>query len=740
MAILDRWRKQPPPKPDRRDFSAAGRAHTQGFLELEEVNLDLQGNAGLAIFDKMYRTDGDIRQVVQMVCNPMISGTWNVVPYGGQEATPEAVKQADFVRWALFEHMSPSWEAHISQMLPMLVRSGFAPYEELWTTCEYDGKTYLVPRKLDLRLPRTIERFFQDRYGDMYSIVQQLPIPFEQLVARGYSPTVREQRTSANGETLHPGQVEILARDMVYYRLGAEGDNWEGVSFLRPAYKHWYIKEAIEKIDAIAQEREAVGIPICYPPLGATPRQLEEMEKVLAAMRTNDQGYIIAPGPKAAQGAPDGQGWLVEVIGYDRNGSGRDPMPSLEYHSAKIMAAFIAEFMRLGHGQSGARATAEVQADPFLMSVEALSHVIEASIQPLVDKIVAYNHPDAEHPPKLQMSLVDSTSLSQLADYVMKLTQIGALLPDQELEDFLRARADLPPANPESVKKRGKKDDDIRREVVVGGGPNGDAPGDNGKAGKQQAGKTKPKTTTKKLDDLDGRLRYRDLRNYEQRMDLDGIEDYMDDLPDAYAMACQGLIMSHAKGADQSKQIAGQIAKLMEEGYNRGYSDVNTELEAVNYRVLGRSVRDDGLEGLAQRCDHAVKFITASMELGATSARMNHDDDAEVQLAAETAGLGSLRRVAMGHGQGAYLQGRHDAISLAADRIPELRMIYTAILDSNTCESCALSDDGVPRAIDDPVRLDRRPPNRHCHSTLSGHNMCRCMEVAVIVHPDGSVE
>lgn len=738
MGILDRFRNQKPPKPDTRVRSASGRGHTEGFLELEELNEDLKGVPGLTIFDRMYRGDGDIRQVVSMVCNPVVGGTWSVVPWGGQEADEKSQKIAEMVKWALFDHMSPNWTGHVAQMLPVLIRSGFAPFEELWTTCDYDGKTYLVPRKLDLRLPRTIERWFQDQYGELVSIVQQLPIPLDQLIARGYSPETGVRRIASTGETLHANQVEILAKNLVYYRLGAEGDNWEGVSLLRPAYKHWYLKDSIEKIDAIAQEREAVGIPICYPPMGATPRQLEEMEKVLAAMRTNDQGYIVAPGPKAAQGAPDGQGWLIEVIGYDRNGSGRDPMPSLEYHTQKIAAAFIAEFMRLGHGQTGARATAQVQADPFLMSVEAMCKIVEDAAQPLVEKIVAYNFPEAEHAPKLQMSLVDNTSLTQLADYVMKLTQVGALFPDQELEDFLRARGDLPPANPASVKKRGHEDDDLRMEVVKGAGPNGDAPGSNAKPQAGKGNKTptkKPSKSAKQMDDLGMRVRFRPLRPDEEHVNFDGIENYLDDLPDMFTFALQATVLDLSRTLSQGKaghsaDIRAGLKELMDKTYGQGHVDVRTELQSLGRYTLA-SIRDHGRDGLEERTDHAVDFIMHSMQLASSGARMNFDDAANIQLAAETEGLRSLRRVAMGHGQGSYLQGRHDAIQLAAEG-DSIGVLYSAVLDSNTCEECRMADDGVVRPLDDPVRLERRPPNRMCFSVASGHNMCRCIEIPVV--------
>lgn len=43
--------------------------------------------------------------------------------------------------------------------------------------------------------------------------------------------------------------------------MDQEGDNYQGISMLRSAYKPWHFKSALEKIGAIAAERNTVGIP-----------------------------------------------------------------------------------------------------------------------------------------------------------------------------------------------------------------------------------------------------------------------------------------------------------------------------------------------------------------------------------------------------------------------------------------------------------------------------------------------
>src|SRR5581483_11092266 len=118
--------------------------------------------------------------------------------------------------------------------LPVAIRSGFCPFEQVWEAADYEGRTLLAPATLGLRLPRTILRFNQDG----------------------------EELEGLTQQTIERGTVELPASDLVYYRFGAEGDNWEGISLLRAAYKPWLIKEKLEKIDAIKQERQATGVPV----------------------------------------------------------------------------------------------------------------------------------------------------------------------------------------------------------------------------------------------------------------------------------------------------------------------------------------------------------------------------------------------------------------------------------------------------------------------------------------------
>jgi hypothetical protein len=192
---------------------------------------------------------------------------------------------AEAFEWALFEFMRPTFTAHLAEALPLFVRSGFGPFEQTWARGTFGDKDLLVPKKLGLRLPRSVYRWMQDDDGDLTAI--------EQLV-------------------LGKGMVTLPAQDLVYYRVGAEGDNWEGTSMLRPAYKHWYIKDQVERFDALAQQREAMGIPVVYPPANrrsddvsttsSRPRQAPDgRARLLRHARPGGRGRRRAPAAGASR-------------------------------------------------------------------------------------------------------------------------------------------------------------------------------------------------------------------------------------------------------------------------------------------------------------------------------------------------------------------------------------------------------------------------------------------------------
>lgn len=736
MGLLDFLRNQPKPPVDQAPIGASGRAHYNGLIETDELNFKLAGIQGLRKFDEMYWSDPDIRRLVLMCWTPLQAGTWDIEPYGGDEATQQDQDAAEFVKWALWEAMSPSFLRHLETVGPVLLRAGFCPFEKIMTSASWKGRTVIVPRKLDYRMPRTIWKWYQDDFGDLTSIEQLLP---------------------------NAHQVQIPATDLIYYRIGSEGDNWTGRSLLRAAYKSWYLKSKLEQIDAIGQERKAVGVPIIYPPQSATDPQKSALETIFASLHVNETGYVMMPGPAAqfVKDAASSLGWHVDTIKFDSS-SGTGIQESLKYHRDGIASSFLGDFMQLGHHQTGARATAQVQEDPFLTAVRALGIGVIADTlnEQLVAPLAALNFAGLEGFPKLTLSLHDEASLSELSSFVQQLITSGAMQADPELEDYLRDRADLPPANKKVREQRQQASDAAREQVSEADGavtdPN--APSQDGADPATPASNDQkeepPKGTEKRKTLMAG-----DLAWYEKMLSAGKIVPALDEArsrfeqagkPAAFALAqtvAQRVATSRPIPPDLSTaDIEAALRSEMERLHQIGHQTVVDEL-AMQHRQLGTSPSTQlaggvlastagaGLRNARKRAQLAARNILNEIEkaiqrLGVTGVT----GGAALQQAGEAAATKALNLEGKLNAAGGINAGRADAAKANSGDIAG--GIYTSVLDERTCDQCQIADDGIVRALDDPVLLSIEPPNPLC----AGGDFCRCMIVYVLADDPAALD
>ena len=417
--------QEPMPRAGAFPIGQSGRANFAGLPQPDELNPELVGPAGIRKFNEMYRQDSHLRRLILAAWSPLVAGTWTLEPYGGDDGTDQDKTIAETIWWLLNNYMSPSFTEHLYELGPVLLRSGFTPYEQIWDVTEYKGKKLLAPRSLQLRLPISVWRWWQDPFGQLTHIGQILP---------------------------NKPDIILPATELVYYRLGPEGDNWPGTSLLRHAYKNWTLKDRLERIDAIGQERKAVGVPVVYPPADASDEVKTQFEQVLMNLHMSEVAYLMAPGPKAgSQGEHGDQSkeWLIEIITFDSS-SGSGILDSIAYHQQGIAGSFLTDFLELGHHQVGARATAEVQEDPFLTAINgALLPPVIPPLNRLIDRIRRTNWASAEGSPTLKLTLNDEASLSEIAGYITGLVQQEVIQVDPELEDYARDRAGLPAANPD---------------------------------------------------------------------------------------------------------------------------------------------------------------------------------------------------------------------------------------------------------------------------------------------------
>lgn len=372
------------------------------WLSDDEQTPELRWPLSVDVFDKMRRTDAQIASVLRAVSLPIRRTTWRVDP---ADARPEVAEMiAADLGLPLVGSSAPtgrtkdrfSWPEHLRMALLMLTY-GHMFFEQ---TVRIDGSGMVRLRKLGPRMPRTITAVNVADDGGLVSI---------------------EQAAAAS-------KVVIPVDRLVAYVHDREGGNWLGSSLLRPAYKHWIIKDRLLRVQAQTIERNGMGVPLYT---GAEDEEsLTEGAALAQAWRSGDNaGAAIAHG--------------AELVLRGVEGDLPDADPAIRYHDEQIARAVLAHFLNLGT-QTGSWALGSTFADFFTLSLQALAEQIaDVATQHIVEDLVDWNFGPDEPAPRITFDEIGSKHVAT-AEAIKALVDAGIVFPDRVLEEAMRQMFGLP--------------------------------------------------------------------------------------------------------------------------------------------------------------------------------------------------------------------------------------------------------------------------------------------------------
>jgi hypothetical protein len=390
-------------KPPLMEKGAPGTQFLFGFLQTDEYVPELIGDRGLKTFDKMRRSDGMVSAALAALKLPLLSAPWQITPASEDARDVKIAKQFED---DLFFGMSMSFTDHLRQVLTHL-DFGFYACEVVWEIAD-DGHVKI--RKLAPRLQRTILQWLIADDGGLKGVKQAV------YASTGY-------RTE-----------EIPVEKLLIFTNEKEGANWAGKSVLRPAYKHWYIKDQLYRIDAIAAERHGVGIPdIGLPENDDSPAALARAEEIGASIRAHEKGYVVRP-----------FGWSFDLKGM---GGGRavNLMPMIQHHDRGIALSVLAPQLTLGERPEGSFALSEDQSSFFMMVERAhADYICEVHNRWLIPKWVNFNYAGVTKFPQLTVGKIETRQVEKVINAIAAAVQSGAMTWDLQLENALRDLADVP--------------------------------------------------------------------------------------------------------------------------------------------------------------------------------------------------------------------------------------------------------------------------------------------------------
>lgn len=399
-----------PKRPDQAPVAEIGHAGPSSgsgawWLSQLEETPELQWPSSTQVYSRMRRQDAQITSVLRAVTLPVRRTPWRIDPQRARDEVVELVAQDLGLpvvgRGAVSEAPTRtrgrfSWSEHLQWAL-LCVQYGHMFFEQVYT---FDEKQRARLRKLAPRMPHTLSKISVARDGGLESIEQlgvANPIPVSRLVA---------------------------------YVHEREGGDWTGTSLLRPAYKHWLIKDKLLRVQATTIERNGMGVPVYE----AGPSDQQEQL---------DKGKAIATSYKAgsASGAAIPHGAKLNLLGVSGNIPPADP--AIKYHDEQIGRAVLAHFLNLG-SQTGSWALGSTFADFFVMSLQTLAQTVaDVATQHIVEDLVDLNFGTKEPAPRIVFDEIGSRQ-SAVADALKILVEAGLLVPDLSLERAVRQSYGLP--------------------------------------------------------------------------------------------------------------------------------------------------------------------------------------------------------------------------------------------------------------------------------------------------------
>ncbi|MET0462868.1 MAG: hypothetical protein ABW007_06930, partial [Chitinophagaceae bacterium] len=268
----------------------------------EERVTKLRDKEGLRTYYDMKRADGTIRGSLRVLKTPIQSAKWYVKPASD---SPLDKKIAEFVEDNLFERMTLPFSRVIEDALLML-EYGYFVMEKVYRM-DTDGK--MILQKLAPRHPLDIREWEYDAQGGPDAILMEPAEPH-----------------------LFDGIIRIPIEKLVVFVNEQEGGDMRGISVLRSAYKHYYYKDTLYKIDAIQKERHGIGVPIIKLPMGFSQEDRRLADDLGRNLRSNERAHITIP-----------SNW--EVAFAKLEGQPVDCMRSIEHHDNKIKSNVLVPFL-----------------------------------------------------------------------------------------------------------------------------------------------------------------------------------------------------------------------------------------------------------------------------------------------------------------------------------------------------------------------------------------------------------
>lgn len=377
-----------------------------GSTLYDDFLLQLRGRKAAAIYEEMSWNDATVGAILYAMEQLVRQVDWTV------ESDDDATREFLDENIAGLEH---SWDDFISSALTE-ISFGWSMFEVCYEMRE--GRLYWT--KFAFRSQSSLHEWELDDAGNLEAFVQ---------VGRGGS------------------HIRIPAEKLIHFRTSTGDGRPEGRSWLRRAYRSWFMKKRIEDITAIGIERDLNGVPMARIPsetllAGQGDDEYDAIKSIVTGLKVDELQGVMFPSDRD----PDSGELLFDLELLSTAGRGKtDSLAYIRTLAMDIASVMLAQFIGLGRDAVGSRALAEPQQELFQTALGALLDSIEEQFhRQATERLLEANGLESGRIVHGELRDVD---LDGISNFVLRVAQAGGdFFPEdgQGMDEF-RQMAGLAP-------------------------------------------------------------------------------------------------------------------------------------------------------------------------------------------------------------------------------------------------------------------------------------------------------
>ena len=671
----------------------------------DDYNSELSGQSAVDTYEKMRKTDGTVSAILKSVKLPILEAEYRVQPASDDKRDLEI---AAFVEKNLFENVEGGFQEFLRQSMTYF-DFGFSVFEKVYEV--KDNQVWL--KKLAFRKQSSIQQWKQ--------------------IKSDY-PGITQEVLGTDDAEDKPHNIDIPMWKLVVFTNDKEGINYEGISLLRTAYKHWYLKDMLYSLDGIKQERGA-GVLLIELPNGFSDKDKKRAEELGRNFKISESSYIIKPN----------KDWGISMLTQGISDQSSSLMTSVEHHDLMIAKSILAGFLNLGSGKSGGSyALGETLQEFFTMSLNASAKYICGTMnQQMVKQLVDFNYDNVKSYPTVEVTPIGNTDTASLSKVLETLIKIGVVKPTTSIRQWAYDMFNLPVAALEEFEEEtedesvDKEEDDVEETEID------DVEEDTEDT---EDGKKKDDKMIEAHDCSTYRVElsqpFRDLNEFEQRVKFSEIDKFFTENEDLVEEILSQLtelqledILKKAEKIIENEDVGGisnfdiilgallisQLKDIAKSAYERGKKDSANEIKKSLPNTPPKETKlinakiDAIVEARHDTLVDAVKFTLIGLIAAGVGkeASLRAIEDVVKEVTDKQANQIVGRVV-----EDSTNAGRSTTFNYYRDELYALQR--SEVLDSKTCPICMAMDGRIVKPSDPFAKLGQV------------HTYCRGIWVAIV--------